>query len=295
MIKVTNIIVRTFDLGYLDVFWEVEPHYEDIDEYEMYVLRSEAPEGNYTVLAGPFEDEYHFRDTAVGQGKRYRNWYYRIRLVHKATSKTAEYPSVGGGTLRAAPTLEGLEIARQARLRFQEKEGRKLLIYPKRTWGQRCRCTDPITKRQMDDRCLMCYGTGYVGGFHTPIMVYGGIVTPVDMKTPTRIKQETKQNTFVRLADFPIVQPNWMIVEGENIRWRVGKNITRTERHRHIVRQQAAISSIPLGDIEYDVPVNIDDPKAFQPTPIREFTNPRNMEQVDRDTYEGALRAYMGG
>jgi hypothetical protein len=74
-----------------------------------------------------------------------------------------------------------------------------------------------------------------------------------------------------------------MLIEGENIRWRV-KQVTPTEKGRAIVRQELVLRRYPQDDVKYKVPVNFDVLTEF--SPARERSRPMTLaipahEQVD--------------
>jgi hypothetical protein len=63
------------------------------------------------------------------------------------------------------------------------------------------------------------------------------------------------------------------VVEGENKRWRV-MTVTPTERLRAVCRQELTLTSIPMTDIEYRLPINLD--RALRDmliSPVRMFSN----------------------
>lgn len=80
---------------------------------------------------------------------------------------------------------------------------------------------------------------------------------------------------------FPPVNPDDILVEAENRRWKVIK-VTPTQRLRATVRQELTLHEIPRGDIEYDLPVNVDT-STLQPASERNFKNQQNLENNAED------------
>jgi hypothetical protein len=296
LLVVDDIWVRSFDLDYLELYWKIKDKAEDIAQYRFTVLRSEAQEGHYEKLAGPFQDTFHFRDTTVSQMRRYRQWWYRIKVEHISTSEVKVFPEVGGATQTGDDSLHGLEMARQNQLELTEFTGRHVLFFPIKTFGQVCSCVDTATDRPLPghEACSTCYGTRYVGGYHKPIMVPAKVVTPVDQKAVTQFGESTKQNSYVKVANYPYLEPDWLMVEAENKRWRIGQRIQRTENVRAAVWQQADIHSITIGDIEFSVPVLLtpEELRVFQASPARVFSNPTDPASVGDEIYERALEAF---
>ena len=69
MISFSRVRARTFDLAYIDLFWEMEDTADNSWEYRYHIHRSEAREGPYTQLtsaAKPINDStFRFRDGSV--------------------------------------------------------------------------------------------------------------------------------------------------------------------------------------------------------------------------------------
>lgn len=54
--------------------------------------------------------------------------------------------------------------------------------------------------------------------------------------------------------------------------------MAETQRLRSVLHQELTLHEIPRGDVEYDLPVNID-AKELRPSAERNFTNPHNVER----------------
>lgn len=294
MLEVTELVVRSFDLDHLDIFWKIapvrgprndQPH--EIFDYDFYVSRSgDSPEGPYTTIAGPLRDQYLLRDVQVSLLHKWRQYYYKIKIVHRPTGKEREF----GPTASSIPArnLEAAEIIRLEDVLFRNFVGRKCWLFISRTFGPQCSCYDYTLGRKTVANHRPCFGTGYLGGFLPPIEIYLQIDPPGKNHTITSLQEIQPQDTQARMISFPPVSPDDTIVESENIRWRVIK-VSHTERARTPVRQELTIHRIPIGDIEYDLPINID-VQNLQPSEERNFTNPMNIEE--NGDYSDILATY---
>jgi hypothetical protein len=273
MLEVHNIRIRGFSLKHLDLYWEIVPTTEDAHLYSMQVLRSEAPEGPYAAVCPAFYDTFHYRDGSVDLRKPFRRWYYRIRVTDP-DGESLDYPSIGGAALEARPSLEALEASRRVRRVLRHRAGRRLIFYPPRTFGQLCSCVDPITQQKLDDDHLTCFGTGWVGGYHRPFFEYGAI-SHTDKFGASALERDVQaQTAWLFVGNFPFVQSDWVVIENENIRWRAGA-VASVERYRYPVLQRVKLSRIAVGDIEYELPIEIADPSVVDATPPSEFRNQR--------------------
>ena len=289
MITVKDIRVRSFDIDYLDVYWSVDTN-EDLQKYAFIVQKAYNQFGPFNDITGQIRDRFHLRDnTVTGQHSFYTKIYYRIKVVVRDPNDSTEYlfPDNGAGVcLAAEPDLAALEMARINRLKLQEFSGRKLWIYPKRTFGQRCGCFDPVTSRKLRSSCTTCYDTGWVGGYEAPVETYGLVVTPNEQVAHTPIGNAEVENTTILLPNYPEIAQGWIIVEAENIRWRVGDTVTKVRKARSLIRQQAQIHRVPKGDVEYSLPLNISSPENLVASPSRNYTNPQTLDsnsQADPD------------
>lgn len=286
MIPVSKLTVRSFDLDQLDIFWEIPPvaapsqsstAEHAIFDYDFYVLRSEAAMGPYDVISGPLRDTYSFRDVQVHLLHKWRQYYYKIRVVHRTTAATEEFGPASH--LEPEQDLLAAEIIRQEDLLFREFVGRKCFLFPARTFGPACSCFDVVAGRRTRSGCKNCFGTGWLGGFMSPVEIYIQIDPFPKRSVESSLPVQQPSDTVARMICFPPVSPNDIIVEPENRRWRV-KTSTPTQRLRANVRQELQLHEIPKGDIEFALPVLVD-AKSLNPAANRNFTNPQNLDDQD--------------
>jgi hypothetical protein len=286
MIQVTQLYAKSFDLDHTDVFWEVESFVGNILQYEFTVLRSESSFGPWEQLTPPFQDKYYFRDSTPAKVNKYRTLFYLLRVKDKSNGEVKEF---GPTAQIAEPDLIALEINRVEDILLREFVGRQCWLFPVRTFGAYCVCFDRISGRRTKALCLNCYDTGYLGGFLTPINCYIQFDPSGQRPVPTTFKERQDNRTTARLISFPSVKPKDIVVEAENIRWRV-ESVTQTQRLRAVVHQELTLREIDKGDVEYKLPLNITDLTTLQPSPERNFTNPQHTDE-DAD-FQNLLAVY---
>lgn len=295
-LSVTTLIVRSFDLDHMDVFWETNPvpapsrasDTHEIYDYDFYVLRSgDSPLGKYEEIAGPLRDQYRLRDSSVSLLHKWRQYYYKIRVVHRPSG---EELVTEPQTHAPERDLVAAEIMRLEDKLFREFIGRRCLLFPLRTFGPRCICYDVTLGRVTRSGHLPCFGTGYLGGYHAPIECFPQIDPVGNSRTESQVQEMQPKDTTGRLISFPPVSPGDILVEAENRRWKV-MNMTPTERLRGKVHQELVLHEVPKGDIEYALPVNVD-ARSLQPSSPRNFTNPHNLESAGDDYSD--LIAFFG-
>lgn len=274
MLTVTKLYARGFDLDHTDVFWEIGNFVGNIRQFEFTVLRSESSGGPWDPLTPPFEDQYYFRDVSPPKMHKWRTLFYLLRIRDKITDEVLD---VGPTSQEAEPDLIALEINRQEDLLFREFVGRTCWLFPVRTFGAYCVCYDRVTSRRTKSGCLNCYDTGFLGGFLSPIMCFVQFDPSGQQATPTAFREKQDNRTTARLISFPQVKPKDILIEVENTRWRVD-SMTPTQRLRSVVHQELTLKEIDKGDVEYKLPVNIDDLRSLQPSAERNFTNPQHAD-----------------
>jgi hypothetical protein len=185
-----------------------------------------------------------------------------------------------------------MEMARNFQIRLEEYVGRVAWLFPIRSFGQTCSaCVDGVTLRKTKSKCLACYDTHWVGGYHRPIEVHIQIIAPPEVTTTADLGEIQNINATGRLANYPEVHPRWLVIDAENRRWRVGEGIRRVEKGRGLIRQDFPLHAIPRGDIEYLLPLNLTDAEqeTLFPGPRRLFTNPQDVGNDKTPEYD-ALR-----
>jgi hypothetical protein len=278
---VTEFVARSFDLDHMDLFWKIadfDAVHEAITAYDFYILRSESPEGPFETIAGPFQDQYTFRDFGSNLLHKWRRLYYVLRIIHKPTDEEIK---VGPVALLAEPDLIALEIQRQEDALFRQFTGRRCWVFPVRTFGPKCSCYDPVMGRRSRSGCIECFDTGYVGGFLRPIEFYMQVDPNPSSSQPTALHGEKQpRNTSARCGAYPLLKPKDIIVEPENIRWKVVTAVS-TERLRSAVHQELSLTQIPRGDIEYKLPINLEDLANQKFSEELNFTNPQQIDSLD--------------
>lgn len=286
MIEVKDIRVRSLDLDRLYLWWGVKSTSEDPQDYDTYVLRANSPLGPYTPLhPDPLVDLYHFMDQQPRLLNRWRRLYYRIRLVHRASGEIREFPDDNGASVDPPLALDALEAARYEEVIFREHNARPCWLFKRRDFGPRCpHCWDERANRPTTKRCHACYGTGYLRGFHSPIQFWCQIDPAPEAVQQSSVDESQEQLTRARCTFFPPISPKDVIVELENIRWRVSSN-NPTRRLRSSIHQELTVYRIPEGSIEFELPLNID-LEEWKDQPAREFVNPQHLGAAKGDTLD---------
>jgi hypothetical protein len=222
----------------------------------------------------------------VSRIHKWREYYYKLRVTDRRTSEFEEFGPTAAAS--APPDLIAVEIQRQEDMLFREFTGRRCWLFPARTFGALCTCFDKTLQKRTRSGHLACFDTGFLGGYMSPIEVFVQMDPNPKTQNSTPLQEVQQSDTTGRMISFPPVSVRDILVESSNRRWRV-LNVRQTERLRAVVRQELQLHEIPKGDIEYSLPINIDE-RLNQPSALRNFTNPQNVD--DNGTYDDILSAY---
>jgi hypothetical protein len=288
---IKNLVVRSLDVDSKELTWELGDGTGDAIDFTLEVMRSESPAGPYDVISPPFEDRYIFVDRRLPLGAKYVLLHYKLRITNRRTGEVTE---VGPAAQTADIDLVAQSMRRLEMTYFTQVVGRACWLFKKRTFGPRCRnCWDSTLQKRTVDRCMDCFSTGVLRGYHNPIEVW------VQIDPTTKAQQNNAQqiaefvSTTGRMSHYPNVIPGDVLVEAENKRWRV-QSVTTTERLRAVVKQEFVMRQIEEKDIEYRLPIRIEKAlRDIQPSPVRMFENATDLNaSIDNrtaDIFEGFM------
>ncbi len=207
---------------------------------------------------------YHVNRNHVQSGLDKFSW-YRLATVALDSNTPSGYTETPLGwceplTLLAVERLD--YIWREAVRRNQwilQQGGERVKLFIRRTSGVSCGCQIEGHLReyskQPSNRCQVCFGTGYIGGFDGP---YDDIVAPDDAER--RISQSQfgrrKEHTYeVWTGPSPLLTMRDFMVKQTNERYSVGA-VRRPSNRGNILQQHFTIAYLDEGDIRYKVPVD---------------------------------------
>jgi hypothetical protein len=289
VITVESILVRSLDVDFYGITWRVKSTMEDIFDYTFQVLRSEAGGGPFEAVSPELQDQYIFIDKTIRRGNDFREWFYKILVKSKLTGDVKEFGPANTGP---DADLIALEIRKHMNLLFREFIGRRCWVFPVRTFGSRCRCWDPVLSQRTQSHCPTCFDTGFVRGYHTPVETWISLDPDQKSFQDFNVGPTQQSNTTARLGYFPPLKPRDIIVEPENIRWRV-LQVSGTEQVRASVHQEIQIHRIPSTDIEYKMEFDIGGalPDIWL-SPARNYSNPQNLENITNEEFPKIYQLY---
>ena len=191
--------------------------------------------------------------------------FYRLTTVVIDDESPSGYSETDLNWCRPAASnvVEELDyIWREAIRRNQwilQQGGERVKIFVRRQSGVPCNCRiDPQTREysgQPSNRCLECYGVGFVGGYEGP---YEAIIAPDDAERkfsqqPTGRRPEHMYEVF--MGPSPQVSQRDFVVKQTNDRYSVGP-VRRPSNRGNLLQQHFSIGLLDSQDIRYKFPVD---------------------------------------
>lgn len=290
-IDVQKFRVRSLDVDFHEVSWEVAPTTSDIFDYTFQLRRSEAAEGPYEDLTPEMRDRYLFIDNAIKRFHDHRRYYYRLVVKNIVSGETVEH---GPASHVPEADLIATELRKHMNILFREFAGRRCWVLPVRTFGQRCGCWNATLGKQRQSGCVTCFDTGFTRGYMTPIEAWIQIDPVGKSEQNSAVGPTHQKNTTARCGYYPPLKPRDVIVEGENNRWRV-VSITETQQVRAAVHQEVQLHKIPKSDIEYKLEFDVGEAlKDMWLSPSRNFTNPSTLETFEDEEIPDPITTLYG-
>ena len=140
-----------------------------------------------------------------------------------------------------------------------EQGGERIKAFIRRQSGIPCHCTLDehlvAYSKQPSNRCIQCYGTGFLGGYEGP---YEMIVAPDDAER--RVSQgqwgrRLEHSYEVWTGPSPLVTQRDFVVKQTNERYSIGA-VRRPNNRGNVLQQHFNVAYLDEGDVRYKVPIN---------------------------------------
>lgn len=232
------------------------------------VARSGGPEGPWEEVVAGLRDGYCYLDRfappstthePTNQLSLSRTIYYQVTVV----------PPSGIGNAfksKAEPVEPHLDtrtkllkrkIQRDQATAYKRLNGVPLIVLKRKRWGDRCPvCYDSVTKQAMVEHCDVCFGTSFVDGYWTPVLIRGRReAASVQTQMTSHGDSDIKYADF-NILDYPLIEYKDVIIDlVRNDRYEVQRS-HETELKSVPVHQKVTASLLSRSSVEYRVPVD---------------------------------------
>jgi len=249
MLNLRTLRVESFDLDSMTLTWEWSATSELVAGYGVDIYRSISPSGIWECIAsGINADLYSYTDVTVsGIYNTWNDWYYRFRVYSGQTEYYTSYDY-----FRAERDQQAKYMIRE-KMRGMSLYASSFWVLKRRSSGTQCTsCWDPILFRPSPKKyCLTCYDTGFFGGYHNPIAVWGVVNPQPKRHQITAFGEFHPGDNLITFGNYPRIAPRDIIIDSLNKRWRVVNPVIPTEKKRYLIAQQCRVEQVDLGDVVY--------------------------------------------
>jgi hypothetical protein len=254
MKSVVRVIVETDANHQKLIHWLLDPSFRSATPVEFFVDRARA--GGPWEQIGSVTDDCVFIDSERLNWNKDTNTFYRIRFYDGAVEQLSE-PEQATGSYRNKRDFNIVnEIIRKEFLLRNTYDGVDGNLLIRREWGVPCtECREFDTGGTVSTRCPECLGTGFVGGFYSPID-FPLFFEPMQNKTRTKQVVQTVQGDMkvVRAIARPsLIKTGDVWVNGvSNERWVIRDVQHKAEYQGRVVIYQLGIRLAPKTDYIYE-------------------------------------------
>lgn len=135
--------------------------------------------------------------------------------------------------------------------------GTEVALLKRKRWGPRCpKCVDKLLKEPTLSTCKVCYGTGFTGGFWSPIVEMVRREIPQGAIAVTPEGRGEGNAVRVKFPDSPGLDQGDLFVFFRDGRRYTIDSPSETQFQLNTVHQYATCLELPRGSILYSVPVD---------------------------------------
>jgi len=201
----------------------------NLDGHAQTVIEGPAPVIGYTA-----DTEYQYEEepqTGLEPRSRFPSSAARLRLLRR-------------------------KILREEYVLLRKLAGIEFYLLKRRHYGERCTaCYDPRTREVIKSACSECYGTSWIGGYHTAVPLLGRRATSqIGTEVAPQAKMETNL-TRIQFLDFPRIDEEDIIVERAHDQRYLVKSRYFTSLKTIPVHQTVSVSELERQAAEYSIPV----------------------------------------
>lgn len=259
MIKLMSLETAQFSNAGITVSWKFESSTEDFNLYRLSVLKSEAPSDDLTqydtLVSGinPANTPSYLDTSVAGITSKFVDYFYR--LVVSGLSGQGSYVSDFQG-ISVAQDKYAAEIVRRRGIVLNLHSGTVIYLVKRRTYGTVCPVSyDPVLQRTTSSGCEVCYDTGYVNGYFTPIPLRCQI-----NERPTRTMYQMfsdwqDQDAVLYLQPDHPVNPKDIIVDKLFRRW-VVITVGQAQKGVTPIGLTIQMRQIERADVIYKLPID---------------------------------------
>lgn len=193
----------------------------------------------------------YFTDTEVRETSKYRSGNYIVEAILPNGQIFRSFETTWVNKRRTSIEIKASEIQRREYMLLTKFTGVKSYFFRAKYFGLRCpRCWNPALEKTMEDKCPVCYGTSWKGGYFDPIPVFLQYEPTPNDKTAQTFGYSEPNQIGAWTISVPEMSPLDVIIRTGD--WNVYRIVrtTSTELQTTPVRQMLTLTQLSKNDIE---------------------------------------------
>ena len=237
--------------------WKMNGSFKPTAPVSFYIDKARSA-GTWEQMAGPIIDNCMYVDNSKWNWNKDKNTFYRIRFKRDGRW-VYSVPAQAVGEWDDKDYAIAHEICRKEAV-INRLAGQSGVFMKRRAWGALCtQCTDFDTREVVDISCPLCFGTGILGGYWSPIPMFLWNTTPPSNKRTVGQERGTAHVIINknRCIAYPFVEKNdlWFN-DKDNTRWCINDVEIVSERKGIPILLDITMSQAPRSDVMYGTEMN---------------------------------------
>lgn len=256
-----QLIIYNQASGQAYVTWRIHHSMHDKGPYDYKLQVARTPNANdpeWEDVTGFQQDVAYLNDPGTPVYGHYLDKYYRVIL--KTGENTYKSPAYGiFGQLRPREWEIAKDIRRRERLRYGYTAV-PVTVYKLKRYGEPCpHCVSSQSEGSSNSKCPYCYGTGFLGGYHTGFGMQMMDISPSQLReihySDDVATFNTSQDAYqARAAGIPELSEGDIIVdESTDQRFKVSTSPVIAQIRRVPLVRQVDMTLLPFSDIAYSI------------------------------------------
>lgn len=255
MITIKKINVSNkFNTKFINITFEIEDTYENLSNYRFDLYKAYCESDEFKLTYSNIQN-FECNDYDISILNPEVQYHYKIKVINIKTGESSFSDEVALVTAREDEYTFYFDYIYETYLDTVIDNENGILLKRKRT-GEKCECFDDVRGARNTDRCPICYGTGYKGGFFDPIPIkvcYNNATAKTETFSPTSTFEADSPLQFWTVG-YPYIQENDIFINGLT-----GERCTVTQwqpsyKNGYLIRQTITCDKLPESSIFYNIP-----------------------------------------
>jgi len=254
LINVKSITIDDcYSINFLYITFTVSNMTQSPEKYKFDLYRSTNQSELFSLVAEDIRTFKYF-DNTVNLLNINNQYYYKVKITEISTGETSLSDSYKYKVNSPDNWASAINFIQEFYLDNVINNDSSYLLQKKRT-GQRCSCWNPNRDAVNNQQCTLCYGTGFVGGYYSPVLIKMVNYTANTYQRQFSISEDADTLTTqqVWIKSIPKVDNDDVIVNG-NDRYIIFSH-TDTMKNNYLLRQICSLNLIPKTNIISKVPI----------------------------------------